>query len=450
MSNQIVKILFRSGTDIQRREALSTGITFSNGEPAWVVDSNRLYVGDGQTTGGIPVDTKNFGSLGTLFGNYGGTGLSQEAYYALTAAEIGDFVYDRSTRALYALSSKSAVPPYATDFEAYSFTVLLDPSTFYFNNLNQLEIQQGGITPRLISQGCVGGGLVKYDTNAPITIAVNGIDNSLLAQAPANTVKLNPTNAENNIQDLYVEQGQFVGRANGTPLTALDFSVLLAQANFQGTNGVIVNRPTATSTTVSLCANIFQVQPSNTGFTLNILPPTTINSSLSVTSDITSTGVLRNTGGVFTNGALSAAQTLNCGNVTCGSVYTQNNDITTGSGSLYANNVNATGDVIAFYTSDKQLKTDITPIESPLEQLDLINGYTFTWSPPTGVDLARTGKDIGLIAQEVEKVVPWAVTTKSNGYLGVDYQRIVPYLVSCIKELKQEVETLKNEIRRNS
>ena len=148
MSNQIVKILFRSGTDLQRRAALGTGITFANGEPAWVIDTQRLFVGDGQTTGGIPVDTKNFGSIGTLFGNYGGTGLSQEAYYTLTGAEIGDFVYDRSTRGLYALSSKSAVPPLATDFENYSFTVLVNSDVFYFDNTNQLQLQQGGITPQ--------------------------------------------------------------------------------------------------------------------------------------------------------------------------------------------------------------------------------------------------------------------------------------------------------------
>jgi len=440
MANQIVKILFRSGTDLQRREALGTGITFSNGEPAWVVDTQRLFVGDGQTTGGIPVDTKNFGSIGTLFGNYGGTGLSQEAYYTLTGAEIGDFVYDRSTRSLYALSSKSAVPPLATDFENYSFTVLINPEVFYFDNLNQLQIQQGGIIPQYISQGCVGGGLVKYDANAPITIAVNGVDNSLLATMPANTVKLNPSFNTNNVTDMVVGPGQFVGRTDISTVTALDFSVLLAQANFQGTNGVIVNRPTATSTTVSLCSNVFLLNPTAT--TLNIFPSTTINSSLSVTGNINNIGKITATDTISARGNLYAGGTLTCGNVTCGSVFTQGNDITTGTGNVYTNNIFANGDITAFYTSDIRLKDNVKPINNALHTLDNINGYTFTWN----ASASNTGEDIGLIAQEIQNTIPQAVSTKSNGYLGVDYQRVVPYLVSCIKELKHEVETLKGEI----
>jgi hypothetical protein len=440
MANQIVKILFRSGTDIQRRQALGTGITFTNGEPAWVVDSKRLFVGDGNTTGGIPVGSRNFGSIGTLFGTYGGTGLSQEAYYTLTAAEIGDFIYDRETRGLYSLSSKSGVPPLATDFQNFNFTILLNPDVFYFNAQDELQIQQGGITPQYISQGAVGGGLIKYDANAPITIDINGVDNSLLATMPPNTVKINPSFATSNVTDMTVEPGQFVGRSSSSSLTALDFSVLLAEANFEGSNGVIVSRPTASSTTVSLCSNVFQLNPAATR--LNIFPSTTVNSSLSVTGNINNIGDITATGTISAGGNLNARGTLACGDVTCGSVVTQGFDIRTGSGNLYVNNIYATGDITAFYTSDARLKDNTVPISSALASLDNINGYTFTWNNIAD----KTGDDIGLIAQEIQSILPQAVSTKSNGYLGVDYQRIVPYLVSCLKELKQEVESLRGEL----
>jgi hypothetical protein len=447
MANQIVKILFRSGTDIQRRQALGTGITFTNGEPAWVVDSKRLYVGDGDTTGGIPVASKNFGSIGTLFGNYGGTGLSQEAYFTLTAAEIGDFIYDRETRSLYSLSSKSGVPPLATDFQNFNFTILVNPDVFYFNAQEELQIQQGGITPQYISQGVAGGGLIKYDANAPITIAVNGVDNSLLATMPPNTVKVNPGFTIGNTTDMTVEPGQFIGRSSTSSLTALDFSVLLAEANFEGNNGVIVNRPTASSTTVSLCSNVFLLNTAGTR--LNIFPTTTINSPLSVAGDINNSGRITATGAISAGGNLVTGGTLTCGNVTCGTLFTQGNDISTGAGNLNVNNVFATGDITAFYTSDIRLKDNTTPISNALASLDKINGYTFTWN--TAAD--KTGDDIGLIAQEIQSILPQTVNTKSNGYLGVDYQRIVPYLVSCLKELKQEVESLRGElnaIRSNS
>jgi hypothetical protein len=50
------------------------------------------------------------------------------------------------------------------------------------------------------------------------------------------------------------------------------------------------------------------------------------------------------------------------------------------------------------------------------------------------------------VAQEIQKVLPEIVTERTNGYLGVDYKRIVPLLIESIKELKQEVEDLKKKV----
>ena len=56
----------------------------------------------------------------------------------------------------------------------------------------------------------------------------------------------------------------------------------------------------------------------------------------------------------------------------------------------------------------------------------------------------QPGRQIGLLAQNVEKIVPEAVNEK-DGYKGVDYARLVPLLIEAIKELQKEVETLKNK-----
>jgi len=99
-------------------------------------------------------------------------------------------------------------------------------------------------------------------------------------------------------------------------------------------------------------------------------------------------------------------------------------------------------DVIAYYSSDKRLKDNIVRIENPLEKIDKIGGYTFDWNDKQET---YTGKDVGVIAQEIQEVLPELVTERDNGYLAVKYEKIVPLLIESIKELKQEVDDIKQK-----
>ena len=99
-------------------------------------------------------------------------------------------------------------------------------------------------------------------------------------------------------------------------------------------------------------------------------------------------------------------------------------------------------DVIAYYSSDKRLKDNIVRIENPLEKVDKIGGYTFDWNDKQET---YTGKDVGVIAQEIQEVLPEVVTERDNGYLAVKYEKIVPLLIESIKELKQEVDDIKQK-----
>ena len=99
-------------------------------------------------------------------------------------------------------------------------------------------------------------------------------------------------------------------------------------------------------------------------------------------------------------------------------------------------------DVIAFYSSDKRLKDNIIRIENPLEKVGKIGGYTFDWNDKQET---YTGKDVGVIAQEIQEVLPELVTERDNGYLAVKYEKIVPLLIESIKELKQEVDEIKQK-----
>ena len=90
-----------------------------------------------------------------------------------------------------------------------------------------------------------------------------------------------------------------------------------------------------------------------------------------------------------------------------------------------------------------KLKDNLIKIGNPLEKISQLNGYEFDWIPKEGIH-ENEGHDVGVIAQEVEKVIPEIVQTRDSGYKAVKYEKIVPLLIESIKELKQRVEELEN------
>jgi hypothetical protein len=101
-------------------------------------------------------------------------------------------------------------------------------------------------------------------------------------------------------------------------------------------------------------------------------------------------------------------------------------------------NITCTQDIIAYSTSDKRLKINIAPISSPLDKLDQITGIEFDWDTAKQSDY--TGHDVGVIAQEIEEIIPEAVITRENGYKAVKYEKIIPLLIEAIKELKERIQ----------
>ena len=112
--------------------------------------------------------------------------------------------------------------------------------------------------------------------------------------------------------------------------------------------------------------------------------------------------------------------------------------------------VRSTGDITAYYSSDYALKENINPISNALDKVSQLGGYNFDWKDSHlesrgGVDDMFVKKsDVGIIAQEVQKVLPEAVGEREDGTLGVRYELLVPLLVESIKELKEEIQSLKS------
>ena len=112
--------------------------------------------------------------------------------------------------------------------------------------------------------------------------------------------------------------------------------------------------------------------------------------------------------------------------------------------------VRSTGDITAYYSSDYALKENINPISNALDKVSQLGGYSFDWKDTHledrgGLDDMFVKKsDVGIIAQEVQKVLPEAVGKREDGTLGVRYELLVPLLVESIKELKEEIQSLKS------
>jgi hypothetical protein len=111
--------------------------------------------------------------------------------------------------------------------------------------------------------------------------------------------------------------------------------------------------------------------------------------------------------------------------------------------------IRAAQDITAFIASDSSLKTNVKNIDNALEKIQSINGVEFDWTDEYieeqgGEDGYFIRKhDVGVIAQEIESVLPEVVATRENGIKAVKYDRIVALLIEGIKELKAEVEDLK-------
>ena len=113
-------------------------------------------------------------------------------------------------------------------------------------------------------------------------------------------------------------------------------------------------------------------------------------------------------------------------------------------------NFHADGNIIAYSTSasDERFKDDVQPITGALDTVDALRGVTFTWNAGS-----REGKrDYGLIAQEVEKVLPELVhesalpmmtDDEETQYKTLDYEKLCAVLISAVSELRAEVEELR-------
>ena len=117
-----------------------------------------------------------------------------------------------------------------------------------------------------------------------------------------------------------------------------------------------------------------------------------------------------------------------------GDLYMQNG--TSNKLRVHGSGVDVTGDMVASGNvtaySDAKLKTEISSIDNALDIVGKLRGVNYKW-------LSNGQADIGVIAQEVEEVVPEVVKTSEDGTKSVDYGRLVSILINAVNELKEEI-----------
>jgi Chaperone of endosialidase/Major tropism determinant N-terminal domain len=402
MADQITKIIIRNGTNEQRRTANTTGITFNVGEPAFCIDTQRLYVGDG-SVGGVSIGAKVIPKIQNLFGSYNGTGWSLEGYNTLllNGADRGDLIYDKTTRALYTLSARSnfttSPVPSVSDLATLDIATQINSSYFYYDNLVLNITQQGIDRTRINGNAADGITLTKTTAGSPFSLALGSASTGVGAEhirfIQPNSLHLNRTNSLAGPVEQTVQPGQVIGRTSTSTLSAVNINQMLYAANFAASNGLAISN---TSTGVT-----YSVDSAYLSFA------STLNTSIKDFYVATSTASTTNaTGALTVAGGVGIAGALNVG-----------------------------GDITAFATSDERLKKNITIIPDALDKVNKISGVGFEWNEKSG----KTGKDYGVIAQEIEKVLPELVVTRDDGYKAVRYEKIIALLIEAVKELNKKI-----------
>jgi hypothetical protein len=122
-------------------------------------------------------------------------------------------------------------------------------------------------------------------------------------------------------------------------------------------------------------------------------------------------------------------------------------------GDFSTNDVRINGDICwtgsSGSCSDVRYKRDINIIHGALEKINKINGVYYYWRTKEFSDMEFSEeRQVGIIAQEIEKLFPELVNTDASGYKSVNYSKITTVLIEAVKEQQQTIEELENEIEK--
>jgi hypothetical protein len=439
-----------------KTEFVSASITYASGSHKFGDTLDDTH----QVTGSMTI-TGSLGLKGILYDNLGTAGTPDQILFTTsTGVEWRDNVANSAQNLIITGKNVGGTtipkgsPVYFTDSGTSGNLVGIlsadagDPDLMPAGGVVAQALDPGGEGDVFIYGFINGVNTSAFTSGDDVFVAVGGgytnvkPTGSALIQKLGNVEKSDPTNGSGVIQgpswynDLpnWEEGRVMVGRSAGQPVTSS--VVYLDESN--GYMGIGTSLPftefhvegTATvNNTLSFngIASIYQ----NTNSNLNINNPGWGFVGKGI--DITAAGLL----------TLTATET-----------YIPTGDVGIGesnpgvklhvAGNISGSTIYASGDVIAYYSSDRRLKDNITPIKDPIAKLQQIGGYEFDWNENQDI---YTGHDVGVVAQEIEAILPSLVTTTGTGYKGVKYEKLVALLIEGIKDQQKQIDELREEIK---
>jgi len=215
-------------------------------------------------------------------------------------------------------------------------------------------------------------------------------------------------------------------------------------------------------TTLDVSATTTTISGSNTNINsfLTVNSMSALNGDTAVVGDVTITGTVDATGSFIQNGGFThtGGQFDITGNTTIvgrlsvnsntevGNLTVNGNQTVNGNGAI-TGNLTVTDTIFGTVVSpsDMRVKAGVEPLQGALEMVTRMNGVTYKWCFG---EIESTERHYGLMAQDVEKAAPLAVTIAEAynypDFKHVNYIELVPILIEAIKELKERVEELEN------
>ena len=308
----------------------------------------------------------------------------------------------------------------------------------------------------------------KFDlTNSDVTLAASVADKDIKFQGIDGSSTITALTLDMSEQGNAIFNKNAVFADNGKALFGDSTDLIIyhdgndSYISEEGTGTLIIRGSTAVRITNVGGDNMFQGTDGGAAelYHAGTKKAETTSSGLTVTGTLSATTLsgaisgnisqLTNNSGYVTSSGVTSVAT---GNGLSGGTITSTGTLTM-SGS-YSGSFAATSNITA-YSSDERLKHFKGKIDNALDKVDQLNGYYFEWNDVAksldGGKSFKEGMEVGVSAQEIEKVLPEVVTEApivkienlDVDYKTVYYDKIVPLLIEAIKELRAEVKELK-------
>jgi hypothetical protein len=226
------------------------------------------------------------------------------------------------------------------------------------------------------------------------------------------------------------------GTTSVSNLNSFSSSALIKLSNLESvSSSLLIKTANLESTTASLNTSVSNLNTTTASLNTSVanLNTTTasLNTSVSNLNTTTASLIVETTNLELFTASMSTTSNVRFGSLGIGMAA-----------SGTSGRIDASNDIVAFSTSDIRLKENITPIPNAIEKIRKISGNTYDWKAELKDVHGYEGNDVGVIAQEVEAVLPQLVQDRDNGYKAVKYDKLVALLIEGIKEQQQHIDNL--------